>query len=124
MSVITESGVAPSSSASARSVSRWRSTGRAISRTSSGVENSRPRIAESAFEQSDSAPRAGAIMHCRMIARAAYDVHYIALYPRLDLHILYLGATTRNRIDFAERLNVNAIEASSVEAGIPARHDL
>src|SRR5262252_8877768 len=52
---MTESGVAPSSSASARNVRRCRSTGRATSRTSSGVEKSRPRIAESAFEQSSSA---------------------------------------------------------------------
>src|SRR5438067_973434 len=63
-------------------------------------------------------------MHRRMIARTAYDVHYIALHASLDVHILYFSATTGNRIDFAERLNVNAIEASSVEAGIPTGHDL
>src|SRR6266508_1276680 len=58
MSVITESGVAPSSSASARRVSRWRNTGRAMSRTSSGVEKSRPRIAERAFEHNNKATAA------------------------------------------------------------------
>ena len=55
ISVITASGVAPSSSASARSTKRWRSTGRETSRTSSGVVKSRPRIAASAFAQSNKA---------------------------------------------------------------------
>src|SRR2546423_12347449 len=58
MSLMTESGVAPSSSASARSVKRWRRTGRATSRTSSGVEKSRPRIADNAFEHSNRATAA------------------------------------------------------------------
>src|SRR5205085_3063132 len=58
MSVITESGVAPSSSASARNVKRCRNTGRAMSRTSSGVEKSRPRIAERAFAHSNNATAA------------------------------------------------------------------
>ncbi len=63
-------------------------------------------------------------MHGRMIARAAYDVHYIALYPSFDSHILYFSATTRNGIDFTEGLNIDSIEATSIEAGIPTGHDL
>src|SRR5437588_2926246 len=77
-----------------------------------------------AEQQSDGGARAGAIMHRRMIARAPHDIYYIALHARLDPHMLYLGATTRNRVDFTERLDVNSIEATSIEAGIPTGHDL
>src|SRR5882724_9935368 len=59
-----------------------------------------------------------------VIARAADDVHYIALHARLDPHISYFRATARNSIRVRERLDLDLIKAARIETRIPPRHHL
>src|ERR1700752_1374652 len=59
-----------------------------------------------------------------VISRAPDGIHYIALSAGFDPHISYFRAALRNGCRVRKRLDLNLIQTTRIETGVPARDDL
>src|SRR2546430_15859856 len=77
-----------------------------------------------AEQECDRSARACAVEDRRMRARAPDYLNNIALHSRLDARVADFKTAARDGVRINERANVNSVEITRVETGVPVGDDL